>query len=66
MFDLVQHELKKRKNVKGAEYEERYKAFAERYETIKKGLIEINDKRLERKAKHESIGAFERENNFHF
>lgn len=44
-----------------AEYEERYKALAERYESIKKGLEEINEKRLERSAKRESIAAFMRE-----
>ncbi|MBZ9633332.1 recombinase family protein [Clostridium sp. FP1] len=44
-----------------AEYEERYKALAERYEDIKKGLEGINEKRLERSAKHESIVAFIKE-----
>lgn len=29
-----------------------------RYENIKKGLVEINDKLLERNAKHESIREF--------
>ncbi|ADL50572.1 recombinase family protein [Clostridium cellulovorans] len=43
------------------EYEERYKALAERYENIKKGLEEIDEKRLERSAKHESSIAFIKE-----
>jgi hypothetical protein len=38
-----------------AEYEKRYKALAERYESIKKGLEGINEKRLERSVKHENI-----------
>lgn len=41
-----------------AEYEERYISLVERYENIKKGLDEINDKRLERSAKRESIEEF--------
>lgn len=41
-----------------AEYQERYTNLVESYETIKKGLVEINDKRLERSAKRESIRAF--------
>ena len=44
-----------------AEYEERYTALAERYENIKKGLEEINEKRLDRSAKRESIVAFIKE-----
>lgn len=40
------------------EYEERYKALAERYENIKNGLRGIDEKRLERSAKHENITAF--------
>jgi uncharacterized protein with ParB-like and HNH nuclease domain len=40
------------------EYEERYNTLAQRYESIKKGLEEINEKRLERSAKHETILAF--------
>lgn len=43
------------------EYEERYKALAERYEDIKKGLVEIDEKRLERSAKRDSIATFMRE-----
>ncbi|WAG61791.1 zinc ribbon domain-containing protein [Clostridium estertheticum] len=38
-----------------AEYKKRYTTLAERYENIKNGLDEINDKRLERRAKRESI-----------
>ena len=41
-----------------AEYEERYNTLAERYETIKKGIVEINDRGLEKSAKRESIGEF--------
>ena len=41
-----------------AEYEERYSALAERYENTKKGREEINENRLERGAKRESIVAF--------
>ena len=41
-----------------AEYEERYNALAERYETIKKGIVEINDRGLEKSAKRESIEGF--------
>ncbi|WP_253199480.1 recombinase family protein [Clostridium tagluense] len=44
-----------------AEYEERYKALAERYEKIKNGLEGINEKRLVRSAKHESIAIFIKE-----
>jgi len=44
-----------------AEYEERYTTLAERYENIKKGLDGINEKRLERRAKRESIVTFMRE-----
>ncbi|MGK0467480.1 recombinase family protein [Clostridium sp.] len=44
-----------------AEYEERYTTLADRYENIKKGLDEINDKRLERSAKSESTVAFIKE-----
>ncbi|WAG57923.1 recombinase family protein [Clostridium estertheticum] len=36
-----------------AEYEERYTILAQRYDNIKKGLDEINNKRLERSAKRE-------------
>lgn len=35
--------------------------MAERYESIKKGLEEINEKRLERSAKNERIVAFIKE-----
>lgn len=41
-----------------AEYDERYNSLAERYENIKKELEGINEKRLERSAKRESIGEF--------
>lgn len=41
-----------------AEYEEKYKALVERYENIKKGLEGINEKRLERSAKRESMEEF--------
>ncbi|WP_258880665.1 hypothetical protein [Clostridium estertheticum] len=44
-----------------AEYEERYTTLAERYENIKKGLDEINDKCLDRRAKRESTVAFIKE-----
>lgn len=44
-----------------AEYQEHYSGLAERYESIKKGLEDINEKRLERSAKHESIVAFIKE-----
>lgn len=40
------------------EYNERYTALADRYEIIKKGLVEINEKHLERNAKRESIKGF--------
>lgn len=40
------------------EYEERYKALAARYESIKKDIEEINEKRLERSAKQERIEEF--------
>lgn len=43
------------------EYEERYNALAERYESIKKGLEGIDEKRLERRTKQESILAFIKE-----
>lgn len=43
------------------EYEERYNALAERYESIKKGLEGINENRLERSAKQENILAFIKE-----
>lgn len=41
-----------------AEYEERYNDLAERYETIKKGIVEINDKRLESRVKRDNIEEF--------
>jgi len=41
-----------------AQYQEHYTGLKERYETIKKGLGEIDDKRLECNAKRESIEAF--------
>lgn len=41
-----------------AEYEERYKTLAEKYETIRKGLEGIGEKRLERSAKQENIMTF--------
>lgn len=43
------------------EYEERYNVLAERYENIKTGLEGINEKRLERRAKQESILFFIKE-----
>jgi hypothetical protein len=43
------------------DYEERYKALVERYESIKRELEEIDEKRLERSAKHESIMVFIKE-----
>lgn len=44
-----------------AEYEKKYKALVERYENIKMWLEGINEKRLERSAKQESILAFIKE-----
>lgn len=44
-----------------AEYQEHYSGLAEQYESIKKGLEVINEKRLERSAKHESNVAFIKE-----
>lgn len=44
-----------------AEYEKRYKALATRYQSIKKGLEGINEKRLERSAKQENIEMFIKE-----
>lgn len=43
------------------EYEERYNALAQRYESIKKELEVIEKKTLEKSAKHESILAFIKE-----
>lgn len=43
-----------------AEYQERYTALVERYEGVKDGLDEINNRRLERNAKRESIAGFMR------
>lgn len=43
------------------EYEERYKALAERYESINKGLEEISEKLLERSNRQENILAFIKE-----
>lgn len=40
------------------EYEERYNALTEKYESIKKGIEEINEKRLERGTKQENIVEF--------
>ncbi len=40
------------------EYQQCYTSLVERYEAAKEGLKKINDKRLERNAKRESIGAF--------
>ncbi len=40
------------------EYQQHYTSLVERYEAAKKGLDEIDNKRLERNAKRESIGAF--------
>ena len=42
-------------------YQKRYTSLAERYETAKNGLGKIDDKRLERNAKSESIGIFIKE-----
>lgn len=44
-----------------AEYEERYKTLAEKYESTKKGLEGIDEKRLERSAKQENIMTFIKE-----
>lgn len=43
------------------DYNEKYKSLAEKYESIKKGLEGIEEKRLERRAKQESILAFIKE-----
>jgi len=43
------------------EYEERYNALVQRYESIKKGLEGINEKRLERSCKKENILDFVKE-----
>ncbi len=40
------------------EYEEKYNALAQRYESIKKGLEGINEKRLEISARYENIMIF--------
>ena len=40
------------------EYQQSYTSLVERYEAAKDGLKKIDDKRLERNAKRESIGAF--------
>lgn len=40
------------------EYQKRYKALVNMYEAAENGLNNVNDKRLERKAKRESIGSF--------
>ncbi|WP_373899577.1 recombinase family protein [Haloimpatiens sp. FM7315] len=44
-----------------AEYEERYKALAERYESMKNDIEGINEKQLERSAKKENIEMFIKE-----
>ena len=44
-----------------AEYEEHYTTLAERYENIKKGIEDIDDKRIERSAKRKRIVAFMQE-----
>lgn len=41
-----------------SEYNQRYSALVERYETAKSKLSQINDKKLVRTAKRESIAAF--------
>ena len=43
------------------QYQKRYISLVERYEAAKDGLRKIDDKRLERNAKRESIGIFIRE-----
>ena len=40
------------------EYQQRYLSLVERYEADKDGLKKIDDKRLERNAKRDSIGTF--------
>ncbi len=40
------------------QYQKRYTSLVERYEAAKDGLRKIEDKRLERNAKRESIGVF--------
>ncbi len=42
------------------EYQQCYTSLVERYEAAKDGLKKIDDKRLERNAKRESIGVFMR------
>ncbi|WP_392486152.1 recombinase family protein [Haloimpatiens sp. FM7315] len=44
-----------------AEYEERYRTLAEKYESIKNGLEGINEKQLERSVKKENIEIFIKE-----
>lgn len=43
------------------QYQQRYTSLVGRYEAVKNGLKKIDDKRLERNAKRESIGVFIRE-----
>jgi FKBP-type peptidyl-prolyl cis-trans isomerase (trigger factor) len=40
------------------EYQRRYKDLVKRYEAAENGLNNVNDKRLEKKTKRESIGAY--------
>lgn len=66
-FEVVTEMLKKcveenaHSALNQAEYEERYKALAARYESIKKDIEGINQKRLERSAKKENIETFTKE-----
>ena len=45
------------------QYQKRYKSLVKRYEAAKDGLKKIEDKRLERNVKRESIGVFIKELN---
>lgn len=45
-------------NAHSAIDQQHYTALVKRYETVKNGLAKINEKRLERNVKRESIGAF--------
>jgi site-specific DNA recombinase len=60
VFDLMRKcvEENVQSTLDQAEYQLRYSSLAERYENLKKKMDEIDDERLERKAKHENIGAF--------
>jgi site-specific DNA recombinase len=50
-----------RSALKQQEYQQRYTSLVKRYEAVKDGLRKIDDKKLERNARRESIGIFIRE-----